>query len=221
MENKILIDRDERAIKDTKNLHNVAVVNLQKIADELKAIGVEPSYDLVISTVRFDGKSIDLENILKGMANEEIQKVPALEEIIQKKYSEHSKRIKDLGVRAYNSINHYTPTPFYDPNPVEFSRLCIENGKVSITPERLIEIEDECSVYVDSESRNQIFEKMQKVIESVKDLQESLNSAQKKGLDQYAKFYAVAPMNTSSLSILAVDHDGEVSINSKNFGFII
>lgn len=222
MENKILIYKDDKAIKDTKHQHDKIKVNLQRIADALKDVSIEPTYNLVTSVViRFDGKSPLLNDIFNKRVKLETQTVPALEAMIKDKYDRCLNSITELGKNAYKSIYEYSVSPFFNPNPPKIDRFVIDKGKVSITPEGLEEIEDECSVYIDTENRIQVYEKAQKVIDSIKDLQESLDSVPKKGLDQYTRLYAVSPLETSSISILAVDHDGKVKINNSSFDFIV
>lgn len=222
MENKVLIYRDDKTIKDTKQQHERVKICLQKISDALKDVSIEPTYNLVTSVViRFDGKSSLLNDIFNKRVKQETQTVPALEAMIKDKYDRCLNSITVLGKNAYKSIYEYSVSPFFNPNPPKIERFVIDNGKVSITPEGLEEIEDECSVYIDTENRIQVYEKAQKVIDSIKDLQESLDSAPKKDLNHYTNLYAVSPLETSSLSILAVDHDGKVSINSISFDFIV
>lgn len=220
MENKVLIYRDDKAIKDTKQQHERVKVCLQKIADALKDMSIEPTYNLMTSVVRFDGKSSLLNDSFNKLIKQEIQTVPALEAIIRDKYNGCLNSITELGKNAYKAIYEYPVSPLFNPNPPKIDRFVIDNGKVSITPKGLEKIEDECSVYIDTKNRIQVYEKAQKVIDSIKDLQESLDSAPKKGLSQYTKLHAVSPLETSSISILAIDHDGKVEINSRNFDFI-
>lgn len=221
MENKVLIYRDDETIKDTKQLHERVKVCLQKIADALKDMSIEPTYNLMTSVVRFDGKSSLLNDSFNKLIKQEIQTVPALEAIIRDKYNGCLNSITELGKNAYKAIYEYPVSPLFNPNPPKIDRFVIDNGKVSITPEGLEEIEYECSIYIDTANRIQVYEKAQKVIDSIQDLQESLDSVPKKDLNHYTNLYAVSPLETSSLSILAVDHDGKVSINSIGFDFIM
>lgn len=221
MENKILIYKDDKAIKDTKQQHDKIKVNLQRIADALKDVSIEPAHNLVMGVVRFDGKSPLLNDSFNKRVKQETQTVPALEAMIKDKYDRCLNSIIELGKNAYKSIYEYSVSPFFNPNPPKIDRFVIDKGKVSITPEGLKEIEDECSVYIDTENRIQVYEKAQKVIDSIKDLQESLDSTSKKDLEQYTRLYAVSPLETSSISILAVDHDGKVEINNSSFDFIV
>lgn len=213
MENKILVYRDNKRAENYKSDYVRAQIHSQGIVDFLNKQKV--SADLLLVKSLIDGDT-QAANIINN--REKYDNIPdALKKVVQEDNQNLIQELNNLVSKAraalFENSHHY----------VDFNKIILTDGRVSITDEAIKEAEDLASVYIDTDGRKKVYDKAIEAKKTLEDLQEAINSVAITGV---AGGYHILPIvrngsNSWNEGVLGLDDDGEITFNGESFSHIV
>lgn len=208
MEERILVYRDNKDVKAYKADYERARSHSQKIIDFLKNQNIEVSLNLIRSLIK---ENFPVAPLIQNRDKKKLQELPeALRKLVE---SDNNKLIQECNTliqEAQRSMNEN------DQHHVDFSKLDLVDGKVSITDEAIKEAEDLGSIYVDTDNRKKVYEKALAAKKALKELDQTI----KEVYSDPDPVRGIAPRSGQGARILNVDYDGEVELDGYFLKYI-
>lgn len=224
MEERLLIYRNQEAIKHAKIGYNCMQNGLQKLYDALKGLDIEPTLE-TISEIVFEGNWRSVEAQLEKKLAElpKVLRTLVAEQNKENAFNIRINQVKDVLEIAQNYIA-----------PIE--HFSIENSKVVISPEVDELLNEQFSIYADSEGRKSVLEAIDALRAAQVALDKAVEAAAKRPmtpLEERAskKIYSSTPWHfpddirglrpVGEFALAALDLDGSIVIKGENFSYLI
>lgn len=208
MVEKILVYRDQKEVDLAMRDYRKAVTHCQRVVDFLK------EYDVTIDLIQ-------VKHLIKNNGDTDIFITPlndipkALRSMVETHNNELKEAFKAIATNARKAIFEKSMYP------IDFSKLVLSDGIVSMSEETKQEAVDLCSIYIDTESRKRVYEKSLAVLQAVKDLEDELNNNPKQNLNGW-RLQAISPHGSSfDVGLIKVGFDGKLELSGELFKYIV
>lgn len=205
---KILVYRDNNEVEAATSDYRRAVIHSQKIIDFLKEHDISVDLNQVQALIK------NSRNIAT-LFTPTVDLPKALRAVIQ---ADNEKRIEELEVIVVDAKNAIFGNSNY---PVDFSKLVLINGTVSMTEEAKQEAIERGSIYIDTDGRRAVYEKALAVQKAIEELQEEINNNPKKNINGW-RLSGISPYGSSfDVGLLKVGYKGDVELSGDLFEHIV
>lgn len=222
-EERVLIYRDQDGLKGAVIGYNVMQNRLQKLHDAIKGLGVQPTVEMLYS-IAFEGNwtpvNVELEKQLAAIPSTTLYRIAY--EGQQQTISE----IKDHQVKdVLEAANKYLP-------PME--HFSVVDSVVTINPEVKKILEEQYSIYADSEGRKSVLAALKNLREAQEALDQAVAAAAKREATRLEKkskagevwsqirhpeeIRGLRPIGEFALA--ALDVDGRIVLKGENFSYL-
>lgn len=222
MEERVLIYRNQGAIKHAKIGYNNMQSRLQKLYDALKGLDIEPTLEM-ISEIVDNGNWRSVEAQLE---KELAEQPKALRTLIAKQNKENVFNIKINQVKDVLEISQNYIVPI--------EHFSIENSRVVISPEVEGLLDEQFSIYADSEGRKSVLDAIDALRAAQVALDKAVEAAAKRPMtpleERASKSIYSSPLHfpddirglrpIGEFALAALDLDGSIVIKGENFSYL-
>lgn len=222
MEERVLIYRNQEAIKHAKIGYGRMQDRLQKLYDALKGLDIEPTLEM-ISEIVFKGNWRSVEAQLE---KEMAVQPKALRTLIAEQNQEAAFNIRINQVKDVLEISQNYIVPI--------EHFSIENSRVVISPEVDGLLDEQFSIYADSEGRKSVLEAIDALRAAQVALDKAVEAAAKRPMtpleERASKRNYPSPLHfpddirglrpIGGFALAALDLDGSIVIKRENFSYL-
>lgn len=222
MEERVLIYRNQEAIKHAKIGYNNMQSRLQKLYDALKGLDIEPTLEM-ISEIVDNGNWRSVEAKLE---KELAEQPKALRTLIAEQNKENVFNIRINQVKDVLEISQNYIVPI--------EHFSIENSRVVISPEVEGLLDEQFSIYADSEGRKSVLEAIDALRAAQVALDKAVEAAAKRPMTPLEEFASKRDFPTplhfpneirglrpiGEFALAALDLDGSIVIKGENFSYL-
>ena len=219
-----MIYRDQDGLKGAVIGYNVMQNRLQKLHDAIKGLGVQPTME-ILDSVAFEGNwapvKTDLEKQLSAIPSNALYKIA---------YEEQQQNITKIQENQVKEVQEAAGK--YLLPPIE--HFSIVDSVVTISPEVNKILEEQYSIYADSEGRKSVLAALKKLREAQEALDQAVAAAAKREatpLEKQSKAGKVwAPIRhpeeirglrpIGEFALAALDVDGRIVLKGENFSYL-
>lgn len=222
MEERVLIHRNQEAIKHAKIGYNNMQSRLQKLYDALKGLDIEPTLEM-ISEIVDNGNWRSVEAQLE---KELAEQPKALRTLIAEQNKENVFNIRINQVKDVLEISQNYIVPI--------EHFSIENSRVVISPEVEGLLDEQFSIYADSEGRKSVLEAIDALRAAQVALDKAVEAAAKRPMtpleERASKRNFPTPLHfpneirglrpIGEFALAALDLNGSIVIKGENFSYL-
>lgn len=221
MEERVLIFRDQDRLKKAVCGYNVMRDKLQKLHDALKRLDIEPTLEMISETVNGNWRSVEAQ-----LEKELAEQPKALRTLIAEQNKENVFNIRINQVKDVQEIlqNYVVPIEHFS----------IENSRVVISPEVEGLLDEQFSIYADSEGRKSVLEAIDALRAAQVALDKAVEAAAKRPMtpleERALKRDFPTPLRSPNeirglrpigeFALAALDLDGSIVIKGENFSYL-
>ena len=218
---KVCVYQDVESIRRSINWCETAAKHLQELADNLSTEYIVPTIGKLQSL--YNGSSL-LDLISESCDSQIFKGMPkSFQEIVRK---DSAKKVEEIKTQAAKLINT-------DKISIEWEFYQVNNGNVNIKPEYKQIITDRYSIYIDTDSRADVYEKWLAMEKAINEFNEAVNNSHKnnKLYDMFAKHnpnmsflvdarYMKGLSVFGEFSLATLYSDGKFELKGENFKYI-
>lgn len=198
---------------------------LQKLADGLKSLGIEPTKDLIMRL--YNGENLE-EMTAKKHISEQWNDLPhtilqTISDLYKKERTdEYNEAVgkQALKLSEWRKRNESTTL-------ILINHFDVENGNVIISPDHISYLEKLFCVFVDNDNKRKVYDKWLQLKKAKMELEVALKLSQKRNYTQWEKDHTATGYDLMAVStagqfcLVKVRYDGEMFLNGENFSHLL
>lgn len=225
MEERILVYKDPDFDSWVKR-YNWMRDELQKLADGLKTLGIEPTDKLINRLIK--GESLEemtaekhVGDALKGLPKSLLRTITDLYK--KERTDEYNSAVGNQAQKIVEWRRRNDATTM-----INFNHYHVEAGVVTITPEHIEYLEGAFCVFIDSENRKAVYDKWLQLQKAKADFDSVVKNANKR--NNYSRLEEergitgndlLAVATPGQFCLVKVRYDGQMILNGENFKYFL